>query len=65
MARPKNDGKVRLGGRSKCTPNKVASPIKVCISIILSKYTNSEDFQNDFESLEPRYDSNRMSYFKA
>ena len=52
MGKPK--GSPKTGGRAKGTPNKVASPIKACISNLLTKYTNSEDFQNDFESLEPR-----------
>ena len=35
MARQKNDGRGRIGGRSKGTPNKVTSTIKDWISQII------------------------------
>lgn len=41
MTRVKNDGRGRLGGRTKGTPNKTTSAIKDCITNILEEYTNS------------------------
>ena len=43
MARPKNDGKGRLGGRVKGTPNKVSKERRELIDTFLNE--NWKDFQ--------------------
>lgn len=52
MARPKNDGKGRMGGRAKGTPNKVTSELKGWISEILEN--GKEQFITNMQSLEPK-----------
>ena len=42
MARPKNDGKGRLGGRVKGTPNKVTSEVKNALAPIVMAYVSGE-----------------------
>lgn len=42
MARPKNDGKGRMGGRTKGTPNKVSSEVKNALAPIVMAYVNGE-----------------------
>lgn len=51
MAREKNDGRGRLGGRAKGTPNKINSNVKNWIVSIL---TNGQDkFEEYFKDLAP------------
>ncbi|NDV82227.1 hypothetical protein [Bacteroides sp. 51] len=51
MARNKNDGKGRIGGRGKGTPNKVTTDLKTWISTILDN--GREQFVLDMGLLEP------------
>lgn len=52
MARQKNDGKGRLGGRAKGTPNKVTTDLKEWITEILKNGKGL--FAENLNSLEPR-----------
>ncbi len=51
MARQKNDGKGRLGGRSKGTPNKVTNDVKEWIASFVN--SERERFETMLSSLEP------------
>lgn len=51
MARQKNDGRGRLGGRSKGTPNKVSNDIRSWVEAILSK--NKAQIEQDFAIVDP------------
>lgn len=52
MARTKNDGKGRLGGRQKGTPNKVTASVKEWISKVINK--NRRQMERDLKELEPK-----------
>lgn len=52
MARQKNDGRGRIGGRSKGTPNKVTSTIKDWISQIIDD--NRSQIEKDIKKLSPK-----------
>ena len=52
MARQKNDGKGRLGGRTAGTPNKVNGHIKDWISSLLDK--NRKQIEADLAAMEPQ-----------
>ena len=49
--RQKNDGRGRLGGRSKGTPNKVSNDIRSWVEAILSK--NKAQIEKDFAIVDP------------
>jgi len=51
MARKKNDGRGRLGGRKKGTPNKSTSDLKNWLSGVLNE--NRNQFESDLKSLLP------------
>lgn len=51
MSRQKNDGRGRLGGRSKGTPNKVSNDIRSWVENILSK--NKAQIELDFACVDP------------
>lgn len=51
MARQKNDGKGRLGGRAKGTPNKATTDLKTWVSSILDDGRNK--FVASLDKLEP------------
>lgn len=51
MARQKNDGKGRLGGRAKGTPNKVTTDLKTWVSSILDD--GRDKFVENLSLLEP------------
>lgn len=51
MAREKNDGKGRLGGRQKGTPNKVTSTVKDWLAQLIDK--NRKQVERDLKELEP------------
>lgn len=51
MARQKNDGRGRLGGRSKGTPNKLSNDIRAWVENILSK--NKAQIELDFACVDP------------
>lgn len=52
MARQKNDGKGRMGGRAKGTPNKVTRPLKEWINNLLDD--NREQIESDMKALLPK-----------
>lgn len=54
MARQKNDGRGRLGGRQKGTPNKSTSSLREIISQHWQHYQESGQFQQDLEALDPQ-----------
>ena len=51
MGRTKGDGKGRLGGRQKGTPNKVTGDVKEWICDIINK--NRKQMEKDLKQLEP------------
>ena len=51
IGRKKNDGKGRLGGRAKGTPNKVTTDLKTWVASILNG--GREQFEQDLRNLEP------------
>lgn len=52
MARQKNDGKGRLGGRAKGTPNKVTASIKQWLSELIDN--NRLQIEQDLKNLPPK-----------
>ena len=52
MPRKKNDGRGRLGGREKGTPNKVTADLRECIKLLIDD--NWEQVQQDIKELEPK-----------
>lgn len=52
MPRKKNDGKGRMGGRAKGTPNKTTSKIKDWISQLIDN--NQELIEEDIKKLSPK-----------
>lgn len=52
MARQKNDGKGRLGGRAKGTPNKVTTNIKDWIVQVIDN--NKLQMERDLKALSPK-----------
>lgn len=52
MARQKNDGKGRMGGRQKGTPNKVTASVKDWIAQVIDK--NRRQMERDIKALEPK-----------
>jgi len=52
MARKKNDGKGRLGGRQKGTPNKVTQSFKDWLQQLIDN--NRQQIEDDLASLEPK-----------
>ena len=52
MARQKNDGKGRLGGRQKGTPNKVTSNVREWLFVLINK--NRKQIERDIKALEPK-----------
>lgn len=51
MPRKKNDGRGRLGGRAKGTPNKVSAELKDWLASILNN--GKERFERDIDGLDP------------
>lgn len=54
MARPKGDGRGRLGGRQAGTPNKETQIGKQYINDFIAGYWNTEKMKSDFELLSPK-----------
>lgn len=54
MARQKNDGRGRLDGRQKGTPNKSTSSLREIISEQWRNYQESGQFKKDLDSLDPQ-----------
>lgn len=52
MARQKNDGKGRMGGRQKGTPNKVTASVKDWVAGVIDK--NRRQMERDIKALEPK-----------
>ena len=52
MARQKNEGKGRIGGRAKGTPNKVSSTVKDWISQLIDD--NRVQIEKDIKKLSPK-----------
>ena len=52
MARQKNDGKGRLGGRAKGMPNRITASVKDWIFQVIDK--NRLQMEKDIEVLEPK-----------
>lgn len=53
MARQKNDGRGRLGGRQKGTPNKTTTSLREILAQHWIKYQESGQFEKDLDALEP------------
>ena len=51
MARPKNDGRGRLGGRAKGTPNKTTSTVKEWLTQLVDD--NRGQIEKDLQAMEP------------
>lgn len=51
MARPKNDGRGRLGGRAKGTPNKTTSTVKEWLTQLVD--ANRMQIEKDLKTMEP------------
>ena len=52
MARQNNDGKGRMGGRQKGTPNKVTGTVKEWLADLIDK--NRGQIEADLQQLEPK-----------
>lgn len=52
MARAKNDGRGRIGGRQKGTPNRVTATAREWLSDLIDK--NRKQMERDIKTLEPR-----------
>ena len=52
MPRQKNDGRGRLGGRTKGTPNKVTSSIRDWLMELVNK--NKRQVKRDLDALDPK-----------
>lgn len=52
MARQKNDGRGRLGGRAAGTPNKVSGTLKEWLTSLIDK--NRVQIEKDLQNLEPK-----------
>ena len=52
MARQRNDGRGRIGGRKKGTPNKVTGTVKEWLAALIDR--NREQIEEDLRLLEPR-----------
>lgn len=51
MPRPKNDGRGRLGGRAKGTPNKTTSTVKEWLTQLVD--SNRKQIEKDLKAMEP------------
>lgn len=52
MARPKNDGRGRLGGRAKGTPNKATQSLRNWVRLFVTR--NTKQAQRDLDALDPK-----------
>lgn len=52
MAREKNDGRGRMGGRKKGTPNKTTSKVRDWLARLIDK--NRKQMEEDLQALTPR-----------
>lgn len=51
MGRMKNDGRGRIGGRAKGTPNRPAEPLSSWITGVINR--NRARFEADLEAMQP------------
>ena len=51
MPRPKNDGRGRLGGRAKGTPNKTTSTVKEWLTQLVD--ANRKQIEKDLKTMDP------------
>lgn len=51
MGRMKNDGRGRIGGRAKGTPNRPAEPLNSWITGVINR--NRARFEADLEAMQP------------
>lgn len=54
MARPKNCEKAKGSGRKKGTPNRITTKTREVIYKVTSEYFNSEEFEEDLKTLDPK-----------
>ena len=54
MARQKNDGRGRMGGRQKGTPNKTTSSLRDILAEQWKTYHESGQFAKDIQELDPQ-----------
>lgn len=52
MSRSKNDGRGRMGGRTKGTPNKTTAQIKDWVVALIGR--NTEQIEEDLLAMEPK-----------
>lgn len=52
MARQKNDGRGRIGGRAKGTPNKTTSSLRNWVRLFVTR--NTKQMQSNFDALDPK-----------
>lgn len=52
MARQRNDGKGRIGGRAKGTPNRVSATTKEWLASLIDE--NREQIEKDLKQLQPK-----------
>lgn len=65
MARQKNDGRGRLGGRQKGTPNKSTATIRDIIAGHWKWYQDTGRFREDLEALDPEARINVMEKYAS
>lgn len=65
MARQKNDGRGRLGGRQKGTPNKSTSTLREIISAHWKEYEESGQMASDLAALDPEARLTLMERFAS
>lgn len=63
MPRQKNDGKGRLGGRAKGTPNKSTATFRQWLTALLEK--NRKQIEKDIKTLEPEARLRMLEKFMA
>lgn len=52
MARQPNDGRGRMGGRAKGTPNKATSSLRNWVRLFVTR--NTKQMQSDLDALDPK-----------
>lgn len=65
MARQVNDGKGRMGGRQKGTPNKTTSRLRELLAEQWKKYHESGQFEADLKALDPHSRALLMEKYAA
>lgn len=65
MARQKNDGRGRMGGRQKGTPNKTTSNLRDILAAQWNTYYESGQFAEDIRMLDPQARAILMEKYAA